>query len=95
MFRKLAPLGIILMLSTGVLACTADAVPQTVDDVPRISVEELKAEMEKGAVTVIDVRGPTSYASIHMTGAINIPELDVQSRAGELSGDGLIVTYCT
>ncbi len=69
--------------------------PQTVDDIPRITAEELKAERDKGTVTVIDVRGAKSYAAAQMPGAVNIPEAEVRSRAGELSRDGLIVTYCT
>ena len=69
--------------------------PQTVDDIPRITAEELKAELDKGTVTVIDVRGAKSYAAAQMPGAVNIPEAEVRSRAGELSRDGLIVTYCT
>ena len=73
---------------------TDDAI-QTVDDVPRITVEELKAELDKGSVTVIDTRGTRSYEISHMPGALDIPEEDIRSRAGELTKGQLIVTYCT
>ncbi len=93
MLRRLATLTVFLALMVGVLACTS--IPETVDEIPRITVEELKAELDKGSVTVIDTRGTMSYEILHMPGALDIPEQDIRSRVGELPRDGLIVTYCT
>ena len=102
--RRPATLTIILALMVSVVACRtvsdgtaqpAPAVPSTVDEIPRITVEELKAELDKGPVTGIDVRGQTSFEAGHLPGAVNIPELEIKNRAGELPRDRLIVTYCT
>ncbi len=105
MLRELATLIIFLALLVGVLACTSadngvatkpavESGSMTIDEVPRITPEELKAEQVKGSVTVIDVRGPTSYEAAHMPGALEIAEMEIRSRSGELPRDGLIVTYC-
>ncbi len=99
MLRSLSTLTVFLALLVGVLACTS--IPETVDDmetvddIPRITPEELKAELDKGSVTVIDVRGATFYEASHVPGALNIPELEIKSRVAELLRDQLIVTYCT
>ncbi len=93
MLRSLSTLTVFLALLVGVLACTS--IPETVDDIPRITPEELKAELDKGSVTVIDVRGATFYEASHVPGALNIPELEIKSRVAELLRDRLIVTYCT
>ncbi len=92
MLRKLATLMIFLALLVGVAACTP--VPKTVEEIPRITPEDLKAEIDEGSVIVIDVRGRTSYEAAHVPGALEIPELEVKSRIGGLPRDGLIVTYC-
>ncbi|MEE8353263.1 MAG: rhodanese-like domain-containing protein [Dehalococcoidales bacterium] len=93
MLRSLSTLTVFLALLVGVLACTS--IPETADDIPRITPEELKAELDKGSVTVIDVRGATFYEASHVPGALNIPELEIKSRVAELLRDRLIVTYCT
>ncbi len=105
MLRRLATLTVFLALLGGVVACTsasdgtdqpaAPLTPETVGEIPRITVEELKAELDKGSVTVIDVREATFYEASHLPRALHIPELEVASRAAELPGDKLIVTYCT
>lgn len=93
MLRSLSTLTVFLALLVGVLACTS--IPETVDDIRRITPEELKAELDKGSVTVIDVRGATFYEASHVPGALNIPELEIKSRVAEVLRDRLIVTYCT
>ncbi len=104
MLRSLVTLSVFLALLAGVVACAsasdgtapaAPLTPQTVAEVPRITVEELKAELDKGSVTVVDVRGASSYEASHVPGALHIPELEAKSRAAELPRDRLIVTYCT
>ena len=42
-------------------------------NVPRISIDEVKALMAKKQVVLIDVRDPQSFADGHMPGAINVP----------------------
>ena len=93
MLRRLTILMVFLALLVGVLSCTS--IPKTDDDVPRITAEELKVELDAGTVTIVDVRSLNSYEVLHLPEALSIPEAEVRSRTGELPKDGLIVTYCT
>ena len=45
---------------------------QAIRNVPRISIDELKALMEQNAVLVIDVRDPDSFAKGRIPGAVNV-----------------------
>lgn len=63
--------------------------------VPRMAVEDLKAKLDRGAVTVIDVRDAGSYASGHIPGSLHIPLAAVEGAAATLPKDKPIVTYCT
>jgi 3-mercaptopyruvate sulfurtransferase SseA len=73
----------------------AQTQPSQNDDVRRISVEELRAALEKGAAVVVDVRTPEQYRAGHIKGAILIPGDEIAKRTGELPKDRLIVTYCS
>jgi 3-mercaptopyruvate sulfurtransferase SseA len=76
----------------------APAEPQKEGEVPRITVEELKAELAKNApVFIIDSRSPGSYdnSEIKIKGAVRIPMDEVESRLGEIPHDREIVVYCT
>ncbi len=68
------------------------------DVVPRITVQELKAKMDKGEdIVIIDVRAGREYtdSKIKMKGAIRIPIVQLETRINELPRDKEIVTYCT
>ena len=70
-------------------------------NIPRITAEELKQMIEKGAEqVVVDVRDSGSYEAGHIKGAVNIyydPTADPTDRQMMLVAlpmDKLIVTYC-
>ncbi|HEX6177545.1 MAG TPA: rhodanese-like domain-containing protein [Thermoanaerobaculia bacterium] len=63
--------------------------------VTRIGVEELKSMIDRGAVTVVDVRDSVSYTNNHIPGAIHIPFARVESESQYLPKDKPIVAYCT
>ncbi len=65
------------------------------DGVRRITVEELRAALEKGTAIVIDVRGEDQYKEGHIKGARWIPADRMASHAKELPKDKLIVLYCS
>jgi 3-mercaptopyruvate sulfurtransferase SseA len=65
------------------------------DGVKRITVNELKAAVDKGAVLIIDTRGPEVYTQEHIKGSINILEANLDSRISGLPRDKMIVTYCS
>jgi phosphohistidine swiveling domain-containing protein len=64
-------------------------------DVPRISVEETNDKMDKGEVVLVDVRSGEAYDRSHATGAISIPENEVDARLDEIPRDVDVVFYCT
>ena len=77
---------------TGPAVCSAE------DDIPRITVQELKAKMDKGDdLVVVDVRTGNDYerSKIKIKGAIRIPIVQLEARSNELPRDKEIITYCT
>lgn len=65
-----------------------------VADVPRLSIQEVRALQEANNVTIIDVMTPDRFARSHVAGAINIPQADVINRAAEIPKTGNVVIYC-
>jgi len=63
--------------------------------VPRVSVEDLKAAMDAGSVTVLDVRNDSAWESSHIPGAIHVPGGEIPSRLGEIPRGKMVVAYCT
>jgi rhodanese-related sulfurtransferase len=64
---------------------------------PSISTEELAGRIESGtAPVVVDVRSDSEYRESHVPGAVHIPFLDVDERAGELELEPgeTVVVYC-
>ena len=80
-----------LVLALCGAAATASAQGEG-ENVPRITLEEFKQLLEKGAVAVVDVRNGEIDKKIK--GAAHIPEVDLPSRLKELPRDREIVTYC-
>ena len=73
----------------------ADATIAGSDDVPRITVPELKAKLDAGQAVVFDTRLQEPYTQRHIAGAISLPEDEVAARLAELPTDKLAVFYCT
>lgn len=64
-------------------------------EVRRIAVEDLRAQMNRGEVTIIDVRDAASYAASHIPGSLNIPFASIETQFDSIPKDKPIVTYCT
>ena len=88
----------ILVLSLN-LAMASVVFCDTNDNVPRTTVQQLKAMMDRGDdIVIIDVRSGWEYAGskIKVKGAIRIPLNELEgSRYHELPQDKEIITYCT
>src|SRR5512139_1250083 len=71
--------------------------PKTEADVPRLSVEDAMAALERGEAIVVDVRSLQSYSAGHIPGAISIPldEIEVNPNMLGLDKGQWIITYCT
>ena len=90
MNTRLIILTLTLAASTVVLAGA-----QAVRNVPRISIDEVKALMAKKQVVLIDVRDPQSFADGHMPGAINVPFDMIPNHVDKWKNEKrLLVTYC-
>jgi hypothetical protein len=64
-------------------------------EVPRISLEDTRAGQASGEVVVVDVRSENSYDTTHITGAISVPETEIETRLDQLPRDKTLVLYCT
>ena len=94
----------VLLAAVFLSSCGAPQVPPTVevvppttkDEVPRISVEELKERIDSGEAIVIgDTRGQSSFDISHIAGAIVITSSQVEALLDDLPLDQEIVLYCT
>lgn len=63
--------------------------------VPRMAVEDLRPKLQRGEVTLVDVRDPAAFTASHIPGSINIPFSRVEGELDRLPKDKPIVTYCT
>lgn len=63
-------------------------------DVMRLSPAELRHQLDRGAVLLLDARPRLEYDAGHLPAAISIPIDQLPDRLDELPADKLIVTYC-
>ncbi|HUP46211.1 MAG TPA: rhodanese-like domain-containing protein [Thermoanaerobaculia bacterium] len=74
----------------------AGAVPTShVHTFETVSIEELQSMLDRGAVTVIDVRNVEPYMASHIPGALQIPVTMIEGEIPYLPKDKPIVTYCS
>jgi 3-mercaptopyruvate sulfurtransferase SseA len=75
------------------VACQAK-VPAAGKEVPRLTVEEVKALQDAGEkVVIVDTRAPRSYRIRHIPGAVSIPVQEMEERYLELPRDATIAFY--
>ena len=65
------------------------------DSARRITPAQLKDEIAKNDVVIIDVRGEAAYKQGHIKGARLIPATEILAHVDELPRDKMIVTYCS
>ena len=68
---------------------------QSATDVPRISVEEAKKEVDAGNAVIVDSRGEAAYKVEHIAGAINLPVGSTEDKFSVLPTDKKILIYCS
>ncbi|MBW3670489.1 MAG: hypothetical protein KY432_02320 [Acidobacteria bacterium] len=73
----------------------ADQSQQPIDDVEKISLEELLELKEQDEVTIVDVRSAQYYVESHIPGSINIPAAQTSAMIDMIPKNRKIVTYCT
>jgi thiosulfate sulfurtransferase len=68
---------------------------QAIRNVPRISIDELKALMAKNEALILDVRDPESFAKGRIPGAVNVDYTQILKQADRFAGERrTIVAYC-
>ena len=83
-----------VVLLVGCTSAALEIVPTTADEVPRITVEELKVRLDAGKkVVIVDTRGRLVYDSRHIAGAVSIPASELAERYAELPRAAEIVLY--
>ncbi len=71
---------------------------RTTDDVPRISIEQLKAKMDAGEnIVIIDMRTDRDYqeSSEKIKGAVRIAVVQLEDSSRALLKGKEIITYCS
>lgn len=63
--------------------------------VPRMTIDEAKAQFGKPDVIFYDVRTPDQYNTAHIDGATSLPEIDVANQIDKLPKDKDLILYCT
>ena len=100
---------VLLIVSLALAACAAqptqiseppsapDDLPRSVAEVPRISVEDARAALDRGAAVIVDVRDPAAFDSQHIAGALSIPLGTIEQNPSgvPLEKEQWIITYCT
>ena len=67
----------------------------TADGVPEVTVEELKAKLDRGEdVHVLDVREPNEYQICRIAGSTLIPLGELPNRTAELDRDRELIVHC-
>ena len=86
---------LIALLSVSVVGLAARGDEQAMRNVPRISIDEVKALMAKKQVLLIDVRDPAAFGEGHIPGAMSVPFDFLPDHADAWKTDKrLLVTYC-
>lgn len=70
------------------------AAVEPADKVRRVTVQELKAALDKGEALPLDVRSESAFQVSHIKGSKLMLESEFDKRLSELPKDKLIVAYC-
>ncbi|MEP6789206.1 MAG: rhodanese-like domain-containing protein [Acidobacteriota bacterium] len=68
---------------------------QSEADVPRISVEDAKKDVDAGLAVIVDSRADSQYKAEHVAGSINVPLGSQVEKFSELPKDKKIIVYCS
>lgn len=64
-------------------------------DMKRVSLVDAKKALDDQSAVFVDVRDAGSYAKAHVSGSINIPLADIETRLADFPKNRWIITYCT
>ena len=95
--------GLLLIVAAFMLANQTPAAPtpeaafveEIYPEIARVSIDEAKAALDSGSAVFVDVRSAEAYQASHISGAVNIPSEELETRLSELDKAQWIITYCT
>ena len=64
-------------------------------EIQRVSLEDAYTAFNDESAVFLDVRSAEAYQAEHISGALSLPEVDLQERYLELDKSRWIITYCT
>ena len=64
------------------------------DDFREIDISEAKAMIERGGVTLVDIRDPASFAEAHITDAASVDQQNVQEFIQSADKQKPLICYC-
>jgi hypothetical protein len=64
-------------------------------DVPRISVEDAKKDVDAGKAVIVDARGDAAYKIEHIAGSLNLALGTPEEQFSTLPKDKKIIVYCS
>ncbi|PXY22632.1 MBL fold metallo-hydrolase [Prauserella muralis] len=67
---------------------------RAIESIPQITVHELREELERDSVTLLDVRQPSEWASGHAEGAMFITGAELPDRLGEVPAEKPVAVAC-
>lgn len=79
-------------LAGGMMAWRTDARP--LEAIPQITVHQLKAKLDAGEITVLDVRQPAEWAAGHIPGAVFITGGELPARLDDVPDAPVVATVC-
>ena len=74
-------------------AAIAEEIPYP--EIARVSIEEAKSALDSGSAVFLDVRSAEAFTAQHISGAVNIPTAEIETRLAELDPNDWIIPYCT
>jgi hypothetical protein len=86
-----------IILAAGLTVSFAPALSRAAEDVPKITIQELKTKMDRREkIIILDVRSGADYAAskVKITGAVRIPLDQLKDRYKELPAGSEIIAYC-
>ncbi len=63
-------------------------------DFEHISMEDLRAGLDRGEIFLVDARPAPEYGAGHLPGAVSLPVGELAKRVAELPDDKTVVAYC-
>ena len=91
---------LLILICVLLMACQKVQLPEyrkyaTEADVPRISVEEAKKDVDAGIAVIVDSRADSAYKQEHIAGSINIPIGSPAEKFSQLPKNKKIIVYCS